>query len=351
MAGVKEQGMGRKLAHAGLRAEGLSKKYKKFWLKDVFLDIPPGTILGLLGRNGAGKTTTIKLLAGQAKKSGGKVWVNGVDMDKEPVLARSQIGFVMDGPMFLEGRSLWGNGMAFGRFYPGFTEAGWKKWLSVFGLQKSVKLRELSKGERVKFQFAFAIAHHPRLLLLDEPTGNLDPVFRKEFLDILLDVAEEERISVLFSSHLTEDLEKAADKIALLEQGKLLYMDSMGHLLNRYCLVKGGAEEGRRLNGGGYPEIVGIQVTKVGFEALVDREKLQFPQGTASSSGLPAHIGQPLGLEDGQASASYRNWPAILGSHLGLKDGFLCEEIDLSKWMYYMTKGGRQYGQDGNGMQ
>lgn len=352
MAGVKEQGVGRKQAHAGLRAEGLSKRYKKFWLKDVSLDIPSGSILGLLGRNGAGKTTTIKLLAGQDKKSGGKVWVDGVDMDKEPVLARSQIGFVMDGPMFLESRSLWGNGMAFGRFYPNFTEAGWKKWLSVFGLQKSVKLRELSKGERVKFQFAFAVSHHPRLLLLDEPTGNLDPVFRKEFLDILLGVAEEEQTSVLLSSHLTKDLEKVADRVALLEQGRLLYMDSMEHLVNRYCIVKGGAEEGRRLSDGGYPEIVGIKATKVGFEALVDKEKIQFPQGKIEgSSGLPGHIGQPLELGAGQASESYGNWAAILGSHLGLKDGFLCEEIDLSKWMYYMTTGGRQYGQDGNGMQ
>ena len=329
MDGVKEWPMGEIPAHEGRRAERLSKIYKRFWLEDVSLDIPPGSILGLLGRNGAGKTTTIKILAGHTRKSSGKIWVNGVDMGKEPMLAQSQIGFVLDGPMFLESRSLWGNGIAFGRFYPGFTEESWGKWLSVFGLQRSVKLRALSKGERVKFQFAFAIAHHPRLLLLDEPTGNLDPVSRKEFLDILQDVAEEEQISVLFSSHLTSDLEKAADQIALLEQGKLLYADSMERLMSRYCLVKGAPEEGKRLKAGDYPEIVGIQASKVGFEALVDREKIEVPQGHTESG------------KDG--------FPASLSARWGLKDRFLCEEVDVSKWMYYMTTGGMQYGQDRSG--
>lgn len=330
MDGVKEWQVGKTPAHAGLRAEGLSKKYKRFCLKDISLDIPPGSILGLLGRNCAGKTTTIKILAGHTRTSRGSIWVNGVDMGKEPVLAQSQIGFVLDEPMFLESRSLWANGIAFGRFYPSFTEEGWGKWLSVFGLQRSVKLRALSKGERVKFQFAFAVAHHPRLLLLDEPTGNLDPVFRKEFLGILQAVAEEEQISVLLSSHLTSDLEKTADQIALLEQGELLYAGSMEGLMSRYCIVKGASEEGKRLKAGHYPEIVGIQAGKVGFEALVDRERIELPQGHAESGS------------DGLK--------ALLGTRLGLKDRFLCEEADLSKWMYYMTTGGIQYGQDKSGI-
>ncbi len=320
MAGIKHWDVGGESSHTGLKAEGLSKKYKGFWLKDISLDIPPGSILGLLGKNGAGKTTMIKILAGHTPKNSGKIWVNGMDMGKAQVEAQSQIGFVLDGPMFLETRSLWGNGMAFGRFYPGFTAEGWKKWLSVFGLQGTAKLRELSKGERVKFQFAFAVAHHPRVLLLDEPTGNLDPVSRKEFLDILLDVVEEEQISVLFSSHITSDLEKTADQIALLEQGKLLYTGSMERLLGRFCLIKGGPEDGKRLQDGNYPEILGIRTSGVGFEALVDRVK--------------------AGLLQEHGETSNDGFPTILGTRWGLEDGLLCEETDLSKWMYYMTTGG-----------
>lgn len=307
------------LSHKGLKVEKLSKKYRRFQLKDVSFEIPPGSILGLLGRNGAGKTTTIKILTGHTKKSSGAIYANGIDMEKELVSAQSQIGFVLEEPMFLETKSLWENGKIFGRFYPEFTEERWNKWLSICNLQKSDWLGLLSKGQRVKFQFAFAMAHRPRILLLDEPTGNLDPVFRKEFLDILQEVVEKEQISVLLSSHLTSDLEKVADQIALLEQGELIYADSMESLLSRYCLMKGGPEEGRKLKAENLSEIVGIQVSKVGFEAMLDREKLPLRQTTER----------------------YGSFGEIQGYYGKTGHEILCEEIELSKWMYYMTKGGK----------
>ncbi len=306
------------ISHTGLKVERLSKKYRRFQLKDVSFEIPPGSILGLLGRNGAGKTTAIKILTGHTKKSSGSIWVNGIDMTKSLVAAQSQIGFVLEEPMFLETKSLWENGRIFGRFYPGFTEETWKEWLSICNLKKSDWLGMLSKGQRVKFQFAFAMAHHPRVLLLDEPTGNLDPVFRREFLDILQEAVEKEQISVLFSSHLPSDLEKVADQIALLEQGELLYADSMEALFSRYCLVKGGPEEGKRLKREHPSEILGIQVNRVGFEAMLDKEKLPESQRR--------ELDEAFG--DGLACLEWA------GSEV------LWEEIDLSKWMYYMTKGG-----------
>ena len=99
----------------------------------------------------------------------------------------------------------------------------------------------------MKFQFAFAMAHQPRVLLLDEPTGNLDPVFRREFLELLSEVVEEQKISVLLSSHLTSDLERVADQVALLDQGELLYTGSMEKLQSRFCLVKGEPQAGKRI--------------------------------------------------------------------------------------------------------
>ena len=143
-------------------------------------------------------------------------------------------------------------------------------------------------------------------------------VFRKEFLDILQEVVEKEQISVLFSSHLTSDLEKVADQIALLEQGALLYTGSMEELLSRYCLIKGDPKEGRKLKTEKPSGMIGIQVNNVGFEAMIDREKLLQNQKDGTQGSFGAGL-DGLGLSE---------------------DEILREEIDLSKWMYYMTKGG-----------
>lgn len=259
----------------------------------------------MLGRNGAGKTTAIKLISGHTKKSGGKIWIAQKDMDKEPIAAREQIGLILDEPMFFETKSLWENGKAFGRFYSGFQEASFRNWLSVCRLNRSDWLGMLSKGDRMKFQFAFAVSHHPRVLLLDEPTGNLDPVFRKEFLNIVQEVVEEEQIGVLFSSHLTSDLEQIADVVALLEQGELLYAESMEKLKSRYCLLKGDPQTGKKLKISAEPGIIGIQVSRVGFEAMADLENV---------------------------SENLQN----------MMETIMQEEIDLSKWMYYMTKRARK---------
>lgn len=289
----------------GLLVEGLCKKYKNFQLNQISFKISPGSIMGLLGRNGAGKSTTIKILMGQTAKKQGKIWIDGLDMDEEPLLVKSKTGFVMEENMFLENKSLWENGILFGRFYENFSETEWKRWLKICNLQASAGLNTLSKGEHMKFQFAFAMAHHPRLLLLDEPTGNLDPVFRKEFLRILQEVVEEEQISVLFSSHLTSDLEQAADQITLMEQGNIRYTASMEEMMSQYRLVKGGPEEGKQIKAGNYPEVAGIQLGRVGFEAMVDMKKCKTLK---------------------------QDFPELLQ-----------EDIDLSKWMYYMTKGGDGY--------
>ena len=289
----------------GLTAEGICKKYRHFQLKDVSFFIPPGSIMGLLGKNGAGKTTTIKILAGYAQKNSGKIRIDDINMEKEPVKAKSEIGFVIDESMFFEKRTLWENGIAFGRFYQNFTEAEWKKWLAICNLSASTHLESLSKGERTKFQFAFAMAHHPKVLLLDEPTGNLDPIFRKEFLEILLEMVEKEQISVLYSSHITSDLEKIADRISLIEKGKILYTDSMEHMMNRYCMVKGSPEEGEKIEKRNYPEVTGMRITPVGFEAMLDLKKCQEPGAGSIKQDFPR-------LQQ--------------------------EEVDLEKWMYYILQ-------------
>lgn len=314
----------------GLKVQGLYKKYRRFRLQDISFDIPPGSIMGLLGKNGAGKTTIMKLLTGSISKNNGKIQIGSTDMEKEPIKAKSDIGFIIDEPMFFEKRTLWENGVVFGRFYQNFTEKEWKKWLDICKLQSSARLNTLSKGERVKFQFAFAIAHHPKVLLLDEPTGNMDPVFRKAFLEILQEIVEKERISVLFSTHLTSDLEKIADRITLLDQGKVLYTDSMERMLTRYVIVKGSPEDGKKIKKGNYPEVVGIKISRIGFEAMLDLEKVEentsfFEMGIRDKKEFNKN------MDNFGASAVRGNFPDLLW-----------EEVDLSRWMYYKTQFGGQ---------
>lgn len=333
---IKETGRSCTQSREGLRVEGLGKKYRRFQLKNVSFEIPPGSILGLLGRNGAGKTTAIKILAGHTSKSSGKIRIDGGDMDREPVQVKANIGFMIDEPMFFEKRSLWENGVAFGKFYDRFTEAEWKKWLAICRLPKSVYLDTLSKGERMKFQFAFAMAHHPKVLLLDEPTGNLDPIFRKEFLDILQDVVEEQQISVLLSSHLTGDLEQVADRVALMEQGEILYTDSMEQMRSRYCLVKGSPEEGRRIKEADYPEVVGIQISRVGFEAMLDLEMGKTQKRYHNPEKKEVSLegkSSGEGIEKPYRTELQKDFPELLQ-----------EEMELSDWMYYMTKRERDHG-------
>lgn len=217
-----------------LEVNNLTKKYFSFTLREVSFSLEPGYILGLTGRNGAGKSTLIKHLIHPETASGGSVIINGIDAKKEPVRAKQEIGVLMEEQPFLNNMTLEMNGTLLGAFYEQFDMKKFHEYLKRFDLYPDRIYRNLSRGMRMKFQLAFSLAHAPKLLLMDEATGGLDVVFRREFYYLLQEAVEKEMVSVIISTHVTEDLDKVADYVAFVEGGKLKFYESKEELCEKY---------------------------------------------------------------------------------------------------------------------
>lgn len=208
-----------------LRLDGVSRKRKDFCLQDISFCVPDGYITGLVGKNGAGKTTLIHTILDMERKDAGTIELDGMDNVRQSVLFKDAVGFVMEDAGFLPCRSAKENGRLLGELYTSWSQERFYRYLHSFGftrrMYEATLLCELSKGMYIRFQLAFALAHRPRLLLLDEPTANLDPVFRMEFLKILQTAIEQEELGVLFATHITSDLDKIADYLVVLSEGNV----------------------------------------------------------------------------------------------------------------------------------
>ena len=213
-----------------IELKGLVKEYKTFTLGPIDLTVPGGSILGLIGENGAGKTTLIKAMLGVVQPNGGEVTLLGTAPDN----AKDDIGVVMDDCFFSEYLRVKDVSTVLSRVYKGWDRELFRDYLDKFGLAGTKNIKELSRGMRMKLSLAAALAHRPKLLLLDEATAGLDPVVRDEILDEFLDFVSDEDHGILISSHITSDLEKAADYIAYLHEGKLLMCDEKDRLLESY---------------------------------------------------------------------------------------------------------------------
>ena len=212
---------------------GATKHYKTFALGPVDLAVPAGSILGLIGENGAGKTTALKLLCGAIRPAGGSVELLG-GSPADPAI-RARIGVVFEDAYFPDcfNAACVGKSMA-GIFGKRWDTAKFDALVRRFELDGSKKIKEYSRGMRMKLSLATALAHDPELLILDEATAGLDPVVRGELLDLLLDFIQDEQHSVLMSSHITSDLEQVADAIAYLHHGQLLFCENKDDLLQEY---------------------------------------------------------------------------------------------------------------------
>ena len=217
-----------------LEVKGLTKKYHSFTLKDVSFSLEAGYILGLTGRNGAGKTTLINQLIHPESATGGSVSINGIDAKVQPVAAKQEIGVLTEDQPFLMDMTLEMNGRLLGAFYERFDMEKFHGYLKRFELYPDRVYRNLSRGMRMKFQLAFALAHSPKLLLMDEATGGLDVVFRREFYYLLQEAVEKELVSVIISTHVTEDLDKVADYVAFIEGGQMKFYESKEALCEMY---------------------------------------------------------------------------------------------------------------------
>lgn len=225
-----------------IEVKELRKKYKDFELRDISFSLDKGYIMGLIGRNGAGKTTLMNCILGKLSYENGSIKIDGKEEQLHRNMAKEDLGFIVEPGPFFQNDSLYRNGKLLGAFYENWDEEYFHRLLVEFELNSSKKYVDLSKGMKTKFQLAFALAHHPKLLILDEPTGGLDPVFRREFLFMIQGEVKESMMSVIISTHLTTDLDKVADYIMMLDNGRQLFYMDKEEMLDEYCLISGNIE-------------------------------------------------------------------------------------------------------------
>lgn len=219
--------------------DNISKKLGHFSLKEISLQLPKGYIMGLVGQNGAGKTSLLHVLLGLYKVDTGEVRVIGRQYEQEENFIREHVGVILQERLFEDSKSLIENGDSYGSYYKQYDRDKLLTYLKRLGLEPEKRYKHLSKGEELKFQFAFAVSHNPLLLVLDEATGNFDPAFRELFLKELKGFIADGEHSVILSTHLTDELDRVADYIAYLENGMLLFAYDVETMRDRYRLAVG----------------------------------------------------------------------------------------------------------------
>jgi len=249
-----------------LEVKNLSKGFKTFSLDNVSFTLPKGYIMGFIGPNGAGKSTTIKLIMNLLKKERGEVRIFGMEHQKREVEIKNRIGFVYDENVFYEELTVGEMRWIIAPLYQGWDEKEFQRYMKEFNLPQKKKMKELSKGMKMKFSIAMALSHHAELLIMDEPTSGLDPLVRHEILDILSEFIQDEKKSVLFSTHITSDLDKISDYITFIHDGKIVLSEGKDEVLDQYGIVKGGIE---LLDADIRKEFIGLRENRYGFEGLI----------------------------------------------------------------------------------
>ena len=217
----------------------VSKKLGKFELDNISFNLPKGYIMGLVGQNGSGKTSIINIILGLYKIERGHVLVDGMDITEYEKEVKDRIGFVLCDDLFHPYLSLLENANLYGKYYSKYSKDEFVDYCERFQIDANKKLSKFSTGQKLKFQFAFALSHKPKLLLLDEPVGNFDPEFRKEFLSILSEFIEDGEHSILISTNTTMELEAMADYITMIKRGKIVFSMEKEAMCEKYKLVKG----------------------------------------------------------------------------------------------------------------
>ncbi len=243
----------------------LSKSYDDFSLKDVSFSLPKGYIMGLIGPNGAGKTTIIKIIMNLIMKEQGQVKLFGQDHQKYEVEVKKRIGFVYDTPNYYEHLNLQQFKEVIAPFYKQWDDKIFAELIQRFELPLKKKLRMFSKGMSMKASIAIAMSHHADFIIMDEPTSGLDPVVRREMLHLLRELMEDENKSVLFSSHVTTDIEQVADYVTYILNGRIIFSKTKDQIHEQYAIVKGGNE---LLDVHTRKTFVAVQAREFGFEGL-----------------------------------------------------------------------------------
>lgn len=253
-----------------LEVKNLKKKFKDFTLKNINFTLEKGYIMGFIGPNGAGKSTTIKLIMNLLKKDDGEIKIFGLDNIKHEKEVKNRIGFVFDENYFYEELTVMEMKRVIAPFYKNWNDSLFNKYIKEFSLPSKKKIKELSKGMKMKFSIAVALSHDAELLIMDEPTSGLDPIIRSELLDILTLLIQDENKSVFFSTHITSDLDKIADYITFINKGSIVFSCPKDDILEKHGLVKGPKEI---LNADVRKYFIAIKENQFGFEGLTENRQ------------------------------------------------------------------------------
>lgn len=215
----------------------LRKEYKDFVLDNVSFSIEPKSIVGFIGTNGSGKSTTIKSILGLIHSKSEKIDYFGKSFFSEEKGIKNRLGIVLDEGYFYETLTIDQMKSIVAPVYDNWEEKVFYELIDRFDLKRKQKISTLSKGMKMKFSIALALAHHAELIIMDEPTSGLDPLVRSELMDILKDVVETEGCSILFSTHIISDLEKVADKVIFIDKGKIIFEKQKKDLINDYVKI------------------------------------------------------------------------------------------------------------------
>ena len=221
-----------------LKIEHLNKKYPAFSLKNVSFEVKPGEIMGFIGRNGAGKTTTLKSIMNLIHYESGSISAFDKDMTQNELENKQRIGFALSELNYYPNKTIRQLMDVTKRFYKNFEEEKFHQVCKMFNLDLDKKLEELSSGMKVKYSVAIALSHKAELLILDEPTSGLDPVSRDEILDIFREIVKSKERAILFSTHITSDLDKCASNITYIHDGSIIYTGTKKDFVNSYLFVK-----------------------------------------------------------------------------------------------------------------
>lgn len=263
----------------------LTKRYDSFLLNGISFNVPNGYICGFIGQNGAGKTTTLKLMLGMILKDEGEIKLLGKSCDD--ITVKEDLSVLFEQPYFQEDWTAIDIEKSLKPFYSRWSSETYNKYLKKFSLDPKQKYKTMSRGMKMKLGMAAALSHDAKLLLLDEPTGGLDPVMRDELLDALRNYMTSENRSIFFSTHITSDLEKIADYIVYIHKGKIIFSGLKDELIEKYCIIKGGSndlpKERRR-------SVIGLREHMGGFEGMIELCEI---------GGMPPNIiSEPVTLDD-----------------------------------------------------
>lgn len=248
-----------------IEVKNLSKSYKDFSLNNISFALPGGYIMGLIGENGAGKSTTIKLILNMINKSSGEIWLLG---KKYTECSMEDIGVVTEENGLPECMNASDMNTIFKSIYKNWNEQEYFDYLNKFSIPFKKKIKDFSKGMKMKLYIAAALSHNARLLILDEATSWLDPVVRDEILDIFYDFTRDENHSILISSHIVSDLEKLCDYIGFIHNGNLVLFEEKDELLNNYSIIQCNETV---LNEVDKKEILSIRKTNYGANAVIKK--------------------------------------------------------------------------------